>query len=312
MWRNHGLRTALSSKRCAFVATLIAVAIGTQVFGQSGQTELREPVYRVASESTATQVAPAAPVPAVANAAAAAGFDLVQQPGEHPLAPTIRTLNSVLAHIDQNVSDYSCTFKKQERVEGDLSDAQTMFMKVRQQPFSVYMYFLGPPTNQGREVLFVDGQNEGKMVVLEAGWKRMAGKMNIDPTGTLAMRGQKYPITNVGIRNLTAKVLAVAESDAKFQECDVTVNPAVKFGDRSTTMIQVTHPQPRPNFHAHVWRIFLDNELKVPIHYDSYLWPEAPGQSPPPESSYTYANLKINNGLTARDFDPTNPAIFQR
>jgi hypothetical protein len=140
----------------------------------------------------------------------------------------------------------------------------------------------------------------------------MMGKMNVDPTGMLAMRGQKYPITNVGIRNLTAKVLAIAEADAKFQECDVVVNPAVKFGDRSTTMIQVTHPQPRPNFHAHVWRIFLDNELKVPIHYDSYLWPEAPGQTPPAESSYTYANLKVNNGLTARDFDPANPAIFQR
>ncbi len=36
--------------------------------------------------------------------------------------------------------DYTCTFTKQERVDGqDLSDVQTMQLKLRHQPFSVYM-----------------------------------------------------------------------------------------------------------------------------------------------------------------------------
>jgi len=306
MWRTHRNRGVVSFA----VWTVVAIAVDARERGALAQSQVSQPVYHVASETPAQQ--PAATPTSVATAAAAAGFDLTQQPGEHPLAPTIRTLQGVLTHIDRNVTDYSCTFKKQERVEGDLTDPQTMFMKVRHQPFSVYMYFLAPPANQGREVLFVDGENENKMIVLESGWKGMAGKLHVDPNGALAMRGQKYPITNVGIRNLTAKVLAVAENDAKYQECEVSVNPAVKIGDRPTTMIQVTHPQPRPNFHAHIWRIFLDNELKVPIHYDSYLWPEAAGLTPPPESSYTYANLKLNNGLTALDFNPNNPAIFQR
>ena len=43
-------------------------------------------------------------------------------------------------------------------------------MKVRHEPFSVYMWFLKP--FQGREVLYVDGQNNNEMVVLEAGLKR--------------------------------------------------------------------------------------------------------------------------------------------
>ena len=52
-------------------------------------------------------------------------------------------------------------------------------LKVMHQPFSVYMSFLKPYA--GREVVYVDGQNDGKLIVLEAGFKRMLGKINLDP-----------------------------------------------------------------------------------------------------------------------------------
>jgi hypothetical protein len=63
--------------------------------------------------------------------------------------------------------------------------------------------------------------------------------------------------------------------------------------------------------------LFLDNEFKVPIHFDAYLWPaqegngNEDGDAPPLEESYTYQNLKLNNGFTAREFDSNNnPEIF--
>jgi outer membrane lipoprotein-sorting protein len=68
---------------------------------------------------------------------------------------------------------------------------------------------------------------------------------------------------------------------------------------------------PRREFRAYITRIFLDNELRVPIHYDAYMWPETAGQTPPLEESYTYRNMKINTDLTANDFDPKNPEIFR-
>jgi hypothetical protein len=180
-------------------------------------------------------------------------------------------------------------------------------MKVRHQPFSVYMYFLKP--FQGREVLYVDGSNNNELTVLESGWKRNLGKMNLDPNGMVAMRGQKHPITEVGIRNLTAKLIAGKTAEMKFMECNVS-SESKMIGDRSTTMVQIEHPVPRKEFATHITRIFLDNELRVPIHYDCYMWPE-PGQAPPLDASYTYSNLKINNGLAARDFDASNPEIFK-
>ena len=303
MPQNHPLSRSVLSVPHVFLAAFVALAGFTVAEAQHQTTE---PVYRVAREAPARPPGQSA---ATANAAAAAGFDLVQRPGEHPLAPAIRTLDLVLANIDQNVRDYSCTFKKQERIDGDLAEPQTISMKVRHDPFSVYMKFLQPYA--GREVLYVAGQRENQMLVLESGWKRIAGKLELDPQGAMAMRGQKHPITDIGIRNLTAKIKAVAEAEAQFLESEVAVNPNMKIGDRPVTLIQVTHPQPRRNFHAHVWRVFLDNELKVPVHYDSYLWPEGAQEAPPLESSYTYGNLKINGGLTPQDFDPENGQIFQ-
>ena len=46
---------------------------------------------------------------------------------------------------------------------------------------------------------------------------------------------------------------------------------------------------PRQNFKFHVARMFFDNELKIPIHFDAYLWPAQAGGEPPLEESYTYA-----------------------
>ena len=289
-------------------AAMLVVAVTMWCPVVWGQARFGEPIYRVARESAPGDSAPVTPV---AVTTAAAPFDFTQRPGEHPLAPFIRVAKGSLHEFDHNIRDYSCTFIKRERIDGELGDYQHIFMKVRSQPFSVYMRFLQP--FPGREVLYVNGQNDGELLVLESGWKRrLLGRLQLDPEGAVAMRGQRYPITRVGIRNLTAELVRVAESDLQYAECDVTVRPDMKVNGRLTTMVQIVHPNQHPEFHSFTSRVFFDNELKVPIHYDSFLWPAKPGEQPPLDASYTYSDLKINNNFTARDFDPdNNPDIFK-
>jgi Protein of unknown function (DUF1571) len=247
----------------------------------------------------------------VAAATVKSPFDLSKQENEHPLIPLVRTLKASQELIDKDVRDYSCTFVKRERIDGELTEYTHILLKVMHQPFSVYMSFIKPFT--GREVLYVDGQNEGKLVALDTGVKRFLGKMNLDPQGSLAMKGNRHPITSVGIRNLTAKLIKMAEEEMKYAECEVTTNGDTKINGRSCTMIQVVHPTPRQNFRFHVARLFLDNEHRIPIHYDAFAWPAQEGGQPPLEESYTYQNLKINNNYTARDFDSqNNPDIFKQ
>lgn len=300
-------------------------SLGARADGEPKDSKLSEPVYRVASGGSADAALPAAQpaaAPATANQPAAIAatpvamatpttpFDLTQKPNEHPLAPTVRVMQAVLADFDKNVNDYTCTFQKQERIEGELGEPQNITLKVLSRPFRAYLYFNQPFT--GREVLYVDGRNNNELTVLDCGFKRHLGKLNLDPNGTFAMSGQKYPITNIGIRYLTSEIVNVSTADLQYGESDVKTDPNSRIGNRPATLIQITHPVQRKNFRSYVSRIFLDNELHVPIHYDAYSWPEKPGDKPALEESYTYANLKLNSGLTAADFDPaTNTNIFK-
>lgn len=294
------------SPACSLGLMLTLLAGNSTAWGQEAQ--LSQPVYRAAGEAQPAQPAAAAPV-AAPNPQMP--FNLTQQPDEHPLMPFIRVAEQSLQLIDQNVNDYSCTFVKQERIGGELADQQQIFLKVLHQPFSVYMAFLQPFA--GREVAYIQGQNNNELVVLEGGWKRkMLGKMHLDPQGMVAMRGQKHPITKVGIRNLLAEAIQTAKAETQFAECEVTVHPNQQVAGRPATLVQIVHPVPRQNFRANITRMFFDNELKVPIHYDVFLWPEQPGAQPPLDGSYTYMNLKVNNRFTPLDFDSEkNPQIFQ-
>ena len=43
------------------------------------------------------------------------------------------------------------------------------------------------------------------------------------------------------------------------------------------------------------------------MRYVAYHWPAAEKAAPPVMEEYTYVNVKVNVGLTDKDFDPENP-----
>jgi Protein of unknown function (DUF1571) len=264
------------------------------------------PIYRVAEttlQPAAGQVSDLAP-------AVASGTSLREQlaprPGEHPLLPAVRWARTGLEQLSRT-SDYSCTMIKRERINGHLGESESMFVKIRHQPFSVYMYFLGPPKVKGREALYVEGANDSRLIAHETGIKhRLIGTVSLRPDSTLAMTGNRYPITEAGLLRLTQRLIEVGEHESQFGECDVQYFPGAKLNGRPCTCIQVTHPVPRREFIFHQARIFVDDEWNVPVRYEAYGWPSQPGEPPPLEEEYTYVDLKFNNGFSDLDFDRGN------
>lgn len=236
--------------------------------------------------------------------AVAAGPNAVVDAAQHPLVPAIRLAQTGLTNIDANIQDYSCTFVKRERIQGQLTERENIFMKVRHKPFSAYMYFLGPDGLKGQEVLYVDGANDGKMwAIAGSGLRRRIGVVSLKPTSALAMVNQRYPITEVGIRTLTSRLIKTAQGDLKYGECEVKFIPGAKINGRVCTCIQVKHPVQRKHFRFHLARIFIDDELQIPIRYAAYQWPRKKGGTPLLDEEYTYLNVKTNNGFTDDDFD---------
>jgi hypothetical protein len=229
--------------------------------------------------------------------------------GTHPLQPALELARKGLAGLRSSIKDYSCTVVKRERIDGKLKDHEYLFAKIRHEPFSVYLYFLAPQEVKGQEVIYFDGRNDGNMLAhAGSGVRAMVGTVSLKPQSMLAMQGNRYPITEIGVENLARRLVEVAEHDKQFGECEVNFYPNAKVNGRICTCVQVQHPVPRRNFRFNLARVFIDDEWTVPIRYEAYDWPqnnEAGGQ-PVLLEEYTYMNMKINNGFTDADFDPKN------
>jgi len=234
---------------------------------------------------------------------------------EHPLIPVMRMAQQRLNQIDSQIHDYTCVLVKRERMDGALEDYQYLSCKVRHEqhrdgevvvPFSVYLRFLKPERVADREVVYVEGQNKGKMIVRRGGDRFSFVTTSLDPHSDLAMQEARYPITEMGIRNMIVRLLEVAREDLQHDECEVTMRPGAKLDGRSCTFVQVRHPVRRNYFRYHVAQVFIDDQLQLPIRYASYDWPEKPGDQPVLLEEYTFRDIQLNVGLTDADFDYHN------
>ncbi len=245
---------------------------------------------------------------------AATGY--AAEPAEdHPLVPLLQYAEQRLQQIDDTVKDYTCTLVERERIDGRLQSHQHMFVKLRHQqvrdgvvvvPFSIYLRYLGPAEVQGREVIYVHGRNNGQLIVRRGGPRFEYITLAVDPDGDLAMRDNRYPITEVGIRNLLRRLIEVGREELQHREIDVKYFAGAKVNDRACTAIRIAHAVRRDHFRYHVARVFVDDELQVPIRFESYDWPEEEGGEPRLVEEYTFLDLKLNVGLTDWDFDHQN------
>jgi hypothetical protein len=238
--------------------------------------------------------------PAVAAAIVGASVaDRAAPRGDHPLVPVLKLVEKSEANIEKNIHDYSANFSSGEH--------KSQFIKIRHVPFSVYFCTSEPESSKGQEGIYVEGQNDGKLLVHVPGITgRMLGTVALDPNGSIAMKGHRYPITAIGILNLCRQMRDSIKQDMDHEECEVKIVRDAEFAGRGCTRIEVTHPVPREHFVFHIARLYLDNQLDVPVRYEAFDWPKEPGAEPELIEGYSYRDLKPNNGFTDADFDTRN------
>lgn len=230
----------------------------------------------------------------------------------HPLyRPLELAYNSREALKD--VKDYEAVFTKTEILPGKNRPLQTtMKLKLREEPFSVYLLFLSPKNgpknpNEGREVIYVQGRNKNQLLAHGTGVSALVGTVSLDPKSPTAMADSKYPVTMIGMDRLLDKVIQQWEAEGKFGECKVEYYPEAKLGDVPCMVIESKHPQPRDEFKFHMTRLYLDDATQYPVRVEQYAFPRNANQQPPLVEEYTYSELKVNSGLKDRDFDTSNP-----
>ena len=283
-------------KRRQFVTLCGSLAIGAGTRAAfADDKSLREPVHRVAKAASS-----------------------VEPTSLNPLDRALEIAKSGLADCRENINDYTAILIKRERIDGVLGVHEYMQVKIRNrkvkngrvvQPLSVYINFLKPSSVKGREVIYVEGQNDNNIVAHEGGLKgKFLPTVNLPPNGMLAMRGQRYPMTEIGVENLIVKLIERGHQARQFSDvqCEFRKNARVK--DRVCTVLQVTQPTKQPNLEFYQASVFIDDKLNLPIRYIAYDWPKATNAPLDVLEEYNYLNLKVNVGLKDEDFDPNNPA----
>ena len=230
-------------------------------------------------------------------------FPVRSEGADHPLVPAIQLAEASQKKLE-SVKDYTATFHKKELVNQKQID-QRMLIKVREEPFSVYMKYDKP--NQGREVLFVDGQNKGQLLVHEGGvLSSVVGTLQFAPTSPQVMAENRHPITQVGISKMLETIIRQWQEEQKYDDVEVKYYPNAKINQHPCQAIETSHSQQRPEFKFQLTRLYLDKETQLPIRVEQYAWPSRPGDAPRLVELYMYSNLQPNVGLTHADFDRKN------
>jgi hypothetical protein len=236
---------------------------------------------------------------------------------DHPLAWVLKFAHEERAYLQQTVRDFTCRVTKRERIDGDLQDYYYIDMRVREQiyaggqmtqPLSVLLKFLGPSDVEGRRALFVAGQNDNKLLVRKGGRRFSYMVVDIDPFGPSVKQESLMPINEIGFSHLLDRTIRTLQQDvAADPSGDNTIVEHITtatINGRPCQMLRITHPLRRDGLQFFSASMAIDSELHVPVRFDVYDWPEAPGQKPPLTAEFTYTDVKLNVNLEDAIFAP--------
>ncbi len=213
----------------------------------------------------------------------------------------------------KSAGGYTAKMQKQEVVRGNLLDEQTISIKCRNQPFSVYLLWLSGDT--GREVLYIDGSHDGKMIAHDGGWKARIPAFSLSTDGSLAMRDARYPVTLAGLQGLIDTMQDVHREDlsrSSFQSCVFESERAFIGRPCYVFTTKYKSPADSPIYRKSV--TYIDHEWNVPIHSRHFEWPvsrdfldESQLDEATLVESYSFADLSFHQNFTDYDFDRANP-----
>jgi Protein of unknown function (DUF1571) len=222
----------------------------------------------------------------------------------HPLIPFLRLAKESRDAIAA-VRDYEALFTKRELVGRTLYTGQ-MAMKLRHQPFGVYLRFVD--ANNGREVIYAGPKYRNQLQAHEppGSIRNIVGTLSLDPMSSQAMAEGRHPITQIGMLRMVNALIDQWEAEKKFGEINCQFYPNAKLQGIDCQVCESTHPVPRRQFNFHRSRLYIDKKTNFPVRIEQWGFPPAGGGEPYLIEEYTYTDVKPNAGLTDTDFDIRN------
>jgi hypothetical protein len=200
----------------------------------------------------------------------------------------------------ETIRDYTSLMTSVERL-GDVLEPEKRVLLKFQRPFKVYMRWLAGP-GAGREGLYVAGAHDGKFIVAEAeGLARFVAAALV-PDDPRVLEKSRHPVTDVGIGRLLEIVGENARRGAREQVLRVVDRGVAEVEGRRVHQVEGILPRdPAAGYYGYRVILAFAEEHGLPIRVVVY---DAGDRL---VEDYTYLQLRLNPGLTDRDFDRNNP-----
>jgi hypothetical protein len=204
------------------------------------------------------------------------------------------------------IDAYTCTFRKHERIRGELKKPQQMKVKFTEKPFRVAMAWvegkgLGVP--EGDRIIFVAGQNmeDGKahMIVRpSSGFARTltGGSVLRIPDEKSVMKHTLRPCTMFGFKNSLENLHDIYTQASKRGELAQKLLGTTTVGGKKCLVLLRVTPNESKRYPCTISEICLDAETFLPYRIVGYT---ASGKL---YCDYIYTDVNFKAKLTAKDF----------
>jgi hypothetical protein len=198
------------------------------------------------------------------------------------------------------VTNYTAVFHKQQRIDGKLTQEETMLMKFKS-PFSLYLSWIEEP-HKGSELLYVEGWNSNLARVHRGGLLGFVTR-NIGPLHPALMENNLRPFTDIGLGFIVKAVASNVHRASKVGELSLFEHGEETLHDRKTQRLEIVFPRNKEKGYD-AYRVIINQDLesKLLVRVRMYDWDDQLFES------YGYDDIKLDASLTEADFAPNNPA----
>jgi hypothetical protein len=190
---------------------------------------------------------PPAPLPIAVTALAAVADDGTDLPDAKRLERLAKTdpiafIEACVRRYDREVTGYTATLRKQERINGRVLPLEVVDLKFREKPFSVLLNWrqgAGP----ARRLVYVKTENNGNILVKPAGLAGLIGIVERNPEGAEARKTSRYPLTEFGIRYGMDRTIAAwrkAREQNALHVAYLGIKPIKELNNRPCFVLQRT------------------------------------------------------------------------
>ncbi len=203
------------------------------------------------------------------------------------------------------MAGYRCLYLRDELIDNEIQQ-NYLKLAVLHEPFSVCMEWIEPKLKSGRKAVFVDGKNDGKLIV-----KQLFVKKVLEPNESIKMKESRHTILEAGLKNMIERLVTSWEKESKLQETnvkyydqtlDITLTGKKHVYD--CRVVEADHPlMVKDKYAFQKVIIYFDKKEGLPVKMECYDWPSSASGTARLGERYTYADVKSDPAPNPSEFE---------